>query len=341
MKRQALHRRLALATGAGNNRRVKLSMSAAMPAELVAASLAQRVPLGASGLAVAPLGWGMWRFAGAAPAIARARVEAALEIGCTLFDTADIYGAGTSGGFGAAEQLLGQLLRAEPSLRSRMVLATKAGIRPPLPYDSSADYLIEACEASLRRLATEQIDLLQVHRPDVLAHPAEVARALETLHRQGKIRAAGVSNYSAAQTRALMAHLTMPLASIQPEFSALAIEPLEDGVLDLALEQGLGVLAWSPLGQGQLAAGAAHGGAGAGDRAGRVSAALDAFAARRGLDRTILAYSWIMVHPARPIPLIGSQSPERIRALGAAYGVAWTRADWYAILAAARGAPLP
>ena len=306
MKRQALHRRLALATGAGNNRRVKLSMSAAMPAELVAASLAQRVPLGASGLAVAPLGWGMWRFAGAAPAIARARVEAALEIGCTLFDTADIYGAGTSGGFGAAEQLLGQLLRAEPSLRSRMVLATKAGIRPPLPYDSSADYLIEACEASLRRLATEQIDLLQVHRPDVLAHPAEVARALETLHRQGKIRAAGVSNYSAAQTRALMAHLTMPLASIQPEFSALAIEPLEDGVLD-----------------------------------GRVSAALDAFAARRGLDRTILAYSWIMVHPARPIPLIGSQSPERIRALGAAYGVAWTRADWYAILAAARGAPLP
>jgi predicted oxidoreductase len=312
-----------------------------MPADLVAASPEQRIPLGSSGLAVAPLGWGMWRFAGAAPALARARIEAALVIGCTLFDTADIYGAGTPGGFGAAEELLGRLLQAEPALRSRMVLATKAGIRPPMPYDSSADYLIQACEASLRRLATEQIDLLQIHRPDVLAHPAEVARALDTLHRQGKIRAAGVSNYSAAQTRALMAHLTVPLASIQPEFSALAIEPLEDGVLDLALECGLGVLAWSPLGQGRLAANATRSGPDAGGRAARVNAALDVIAARRGIDRTVLAYSWIMVHPARPVPLIGSQSLERIHALRAAYGVAWTRAEWYSILAAARGAPLP
>ena len=310
--------------------------------ELVnAASSAQRITLGASGLAVAPLGWGMWRFAGVDLASARARIDAALEIGCTLFDTADVYGHGPQGGFGAAEELLGKVLRAEPSLRTGMVLATKAGIRPPVPYDSSTAYLIQACEASLRRLGVEQLDLLQVHRPDVLAHPAEVARAFDTLHRQGKIRAAGVSNYSAVQTRALLAHLTIPLASLQPEFSALAIAPLEDGILDLALERGIAVLAWSPLAQGRLGTASDTNGLGADARAACVNAALDAKAARTGIERAALAYSWIMAHPARPVPLIGTQSPERIRGLAAAYGVAWTRTEWYAILAAARGAPLP
>ncbi len=313
-----------------------------MGSELVSASSpAQRIALGASGLAVAPLGWGMWRFAGVDLASARARVDAALEIGCTLFDTADVYGHGPQGGFGAAEELLGRVLRAEPSIRERIVLATKAGIRPPLPYDSSTAYLIQACEASLRRLGVEQIDLLQVHRPDVLAHPAEVATALDTLHRQGKIRAAGVSNYSAAQTRALLAHLTIPLASLQPEFSALAIAPLEDGILDLALERGIAVLAWSPLAQGRLGVVGNANGSAADPIATRVIAALDATAARMGIERVALAYSWIMAHPARPIPLIGTQSPAHIRALAAAYGVAWTRAEWYAVLAAARGAPLP
>jgi len=306
---------------------------------LSAVSSAERIALGASGLAVAPLGWGMWRFAGADLASARARVDAALEIGCTLFDTADVYGLGPAGEFGAAEALLGRVLRAEPSIRARIVLATKAGIRPGVPYDSSAAYLVAACEASLRRLGVEQIDLFQVHRPDVLAHPAEVARGFDSLLRHGKIRAAGVANYSAAQTRALLAHLTVPLASVQPEFSALATGPLEDGVLDLALERALAVLAWSPLAQGRLGASSAAPGTPA--PAARVINALDAMAERTGTPRTALAYSWIMAHPARPVPLIGTQSPARIRALGAAYGVAWTRAEWYAILTAARGAPLP
>lgn len=311
-----------------------------MCAELVSAiSSAERIALGASGLAVAPLGWGMWRFAGADLASALARVNAALEIGCTLFDTADVYGLGPAGEFGGAETLLGRVLRAEPSIRARIVLATKAGIRPGVPYDSSAAYLVAACEASLRRLGVEQIDLFQVHRPDVLAHPAEVAGAFDSLLRQGKIRAAGVANYSAAQTRALLAHLTVPLASLQPEFSALATGPLDDGVLDLASECALAVLAWSPLAQGRLAA--ASDAPGTAAQAARVIGALDAMAQRTGTARPALAYSWIMAHPARPIPLIGTQDPARIRALSAAYGMEWTRAEWYAILTAARGAPLP
>ena len=300
------------------------------------AAATERIALGASGLEVAPLGWGMWRFAGADLATARARIDAALSIGCTLFDTADIYGFGSAGGFGAAEELLGKVLRSAPALRRQFVLATTAGITPPVPYDSSATYLVQACEASLRRLGVEQVDLLQVHRPDVLTHPAEVARAFELLQRQGKVRAFGVSNHSAAQTRALLAHLTVPLATLQPEFSLLASDALENGILDLALERGIAVLAWSPLAQGRLGAGSSKD-----DAAARVIALLEVMSARTGVTRSALACSWIMAHPARPIPLIGTQEPARIRAFAAAYGVVWTRADWYALLSAARGVPLP
>ncbi len=299
---------------------------------------ASRIALGRSGIEVAPLGWGMWRFAGADPATARRRIEAALEIGCTLFDTADIYGYSTPDGFGGAERLLGQVLRPTPALRDRMVLATKAGITPPLPYDSSAAYLVQACENSLQRLATDRIDLFQIHRPDLLTHPSEVAAALERLRRAGKIRAAGVSNYSAMQLDALCQYMPFPLASSQPEFSALAIEPLSNGVLDAAMRHRLAVLAWSPLAQGRLGLAAGT----AGDlRATAVIAALDRVAARASVPRTAVAYAWVMAHPARPVALIGSQNPARIYEAAAAYAVRLGRQEWYQILEAARGEPLP
>jgi predicted oxidoreductase len=298
-----------------------------------------RIPLGKSGLEVAPMGWGMWRFAGADRASARSRVEAALEIGCTLFDTADIYGYGRGRGFGDAESLLGEVLREAPQLRDRMVLATKAGIVPPAPYNSSTRYLLDACDASLARLGVERIDLLLIHRPDLLAHPAEVAEAFERLRRAGKIRAAGVSNYTPAQVDALCAHLPFDLAAVQNEFSPLAIEPLADGTLDGAMRHGMAVLAWSPLGQGRLAARAGESSDSA--RADAVIAALDAVAGRAGTPRSAVAYAWIMAHPARPIPLIGSQNPARIREARSAYSVHLTREEWYRILVAARGARMP
>ncbi|HUO19155.1 MAG TPA: aldo/keto reductase [Steroidobacteraceae bacterium] len=298
-----------------------------------------RIPLGLGGLAVAPIGWGMWRLSQPGAASPRERVEAALEAGCTLFDTADVYGYGRGSGFGTCETLLGAVLRAAPGLRSRMVLATKAGIAPPVPYDSSAQYLLEACEASLRRLGVECIDLFQIHRPDLLAHPAEVAQALERLRRAGKIREAGVSNYSAAQLDALAAHLPFALASVQNEFSPLAIEPLADGTLDAAMRRGTAVIAWSPLAQGRLAT--PSGTLAADARTDRVIAALEAIARRDGTPRSAVAYAWIMAHPSRPIPLIGSQDPARIREARGAYAVHLTRADWYGILVAARGARLP
>src|SRR5258707_15550351 len=117
----------------------------------------------------------MWRFAGTDPGTAQKRIEAALDIGCTLFDTADIYGYSTPDGFGGAELLFGRVLRAAPELRQGMLLATKGGIFPPLPYDSSASYLTQSCEKSLERLVVDCIDLYQIHRPTLLNHPHEIA----------------------------------------------------------------------------------------------------------------------------------------------------------------------
>jgi predicted oxidoreductase len=229
------------------------------------------------------------------------------------------------------------VLREAPGLRQRMVLASKAGIVPRTPYNSTLPYLVEACEASLQRLGVERIDLWQIHRPDLLTHPAEVAAAFERLRRDGKILAAGVSNYSAAQFEALRAHLGFDLAAVQNEFSPLAIDTLTDGAMDAAMRCGTAVLAWSPLAQGTLAAAAE----GEDARATAVIVALDAVARRAGVTRIAVAYAWIMAHPARPVPLIGSQNPERIRAARSAYTVKLTHEEWYQILVASRGTGCP
>lgn len=290
--------------------------------------------LGKSPLSTSPLAWGMWRLTGDDVAAARRLVETALEAGFFLLDTADVYGADGPGGFGSAEALLGRVIAEAPSLRDRMVLGSKGGIDIATPYNSRADALVRACEASLKRLNTERIDLYQIHRPDLLAHPAETAAALSALRKAGKIAEAGVSNHTAAQTRALMAHLDHPLAAIQPEFSPLAIAALEDGVLDLALETGAGVLAWSPLGGGRI-------GAPGDERAHRVVGELTRVGRAHGVSPAVAAYAWILRHPARPVPIVGTQRPERIREAAAAVGFEMDARDWYAVLVAARGSPMP
>jgi predicted oxidoreductase len=292
------------------------------------------IPLGNSGVQVSPIAWGMWRFARSTTEEGRKLVEAALDVGVTLFDTADIYGFNGSGGFGDAEALLGRIVAAAPGLRERMVLATKGGIAPPLPYDSSRNYLMAALDASLRRLGVEHVDLYQIHRPDILAHPQEVARTLEDMVASGKVRAIGVSNYTVAQTEALLALLTVPLASHQPEFSALHLEPIENGLFDLTMECEIAVLAWSPLGGGRI-------GAPTDDRSARVAAALDVVAHANGVSRAAAAYSWIMAHPARIIPIAGTQNAERIAELADVFKVVWTRGAWYDVLVASRGERLP
>jgi predicted oxidoreductase len=291
------------------------------------------VQIGRHGPSVAPIAWGMWRFAGQSEANAQALVEAALGAGITLFDTADIYGFGEQG-FGEAEALLGRVFAAAPGLRSKMVLATKGGITPPMPYDSSAAWIMRAIDTSLTRLQTERVELWQIHRPDILTHPQEIARALEDAHRAGKIGAIGVSNFTPAQIEALAHFLTIPLASNQPEFSPLHLGPLVDGQFDQAMRMGMAVLAWSPLGGGRIAAPTNA-------REEAVAAALDRVAEAQRVSRTTAAFAWVMAHPARAIPIIGSQNAERIREAATATQVRWTRTDWYAVLVAARGEALP
>ena len=292
--------------------------------------------LGASGIAISPIAWGMWRLAegGRSAAEAARLIHAALDAGITLLDTADIYGFNGSGGFGDAEALLGEVLAAEPGLRARMVLATKGGIKPPLPYDQSSDYLNEAIDASLRRLKTDTIDLWQVHRPDILAHPQEVARTLDAAVAAGKVRTLGVSNFTQAQTAALNHFLTNKLVATQPEISPLRIACFENGELDQAMQLGLTPLAWSPLGGGRLAAPTS-----ARDKA--ATAALQTAADQAGVSLSVAAYSWLMAHPAGIVPIIGSQQVARIAEGAAALTMRWTRTDWYAVFVAARGENLP
>jgi predicted oxidoreductase len=290
----------------------------------------RRLTLGRDGPAIAPLSWGMWRLAGTRKEAAQL-IHTALDHGLNLLDTADIYGFDGSGGFGDAEALLGEVLAAEPGLRSRMVLATKGGIRPPLPYDQSPAYLAEAIDASLRRLCADHVDLWQIHRPDILAHPQETAAALEKAVASGKIGQIGVSNFTMAQIDALQSFLSKPLASTQPEISPLRITCFENGELDQAMRLGLRPLAWSPLGGGRLLSPESP-------RDVAVAAALDVVHAA---DRSVAALSWLMAHPAGIVPILGTQKSERIAAAAKALEVRWNRENWYAVLVAARGERLP
>lgn len=288
--------------------------------------------LGASDLEVGPIAYGCWRFAGTTTADAHAKVEAALDRGMTLIDTADIYGVDSPAGFGGAESLLGDVLAAVPALRDRMVLATKGGIVPGVPYDSSPTHLRDACEASLRRLRVDTIDLYQLHRPDLLAHPADVAETLIDLREAGKVREVGVSNHTPAQVAALRAHLgDVPLVTTQPEMSLLHLDPIDDGTLDDAMATATTPLAWSPLAGGRLANGEAPD---------ALRTTLDDLAGREGVSATTIALAWVIAHPSRPIPIVGTQQVDRIDEASRADGVTLSRSDWYALVAAA-GRDLP
>jgi aryl-alcohol dehydrogenase-like predicted oxidoreductase len=285
----------------------------------------------------------MWRFAGNDVKAARTRVEAALAAGINFFDTADIYGPDNDEPFGAAELLLGRVFAESPGLRDQIVLASKGGIRMGVPYDSSPKYLRAAVEASLTRLGVERLELWQIHRPDMLTHPADVAATLDAMVAEGKIAAIGVSNHTPGQTGALAKHLKAGVLTTQPEFSVLVTAPLSDGTLDRAMKHGQAVLAWSPLGQGRLGDGDPRPGrkVAEDERIARVKAALLAQGEKYGVGVAAAAYAWIMAHPAGIIPIVGTQHAGRIAESADAYKVRFSRAEWYAILVASLGENLP
>ncbi len=278
------------------------------------------------------LGYGCWRLVNMALADAQARIECALANGMNLIDTADVYGLDWGGtAFGSAEELLGQVLNAAPGLREQMVLASKGGIIPGVPYDSA--YLETACDDSLRRLGVEQLDLYQIHRPDMLTHPEETARVLENLQASGKVVEVGVSNYTPAQTQALSAFMSDGLASQQFEYSAVHLNALFDGTMDSCMQHQHLTLAWSPLGGGRLADPS--------QLPAELASTLDELAQREGVDLATLALAFTLAHPARPIALVGSINLQRIAEAKAALSVSLSRTDVYRIIQASMGVPLP
>lgn len=313
----------------------------------------QTMLLGISSLRSSRLAYGCWRVAGSwdvakitneSRAAGHRAIIAAYEAGYTLFDNADIYSAGE------AERILGEVLKEIPGMRSRILIATKCGIRPggtphprsPQRYDFSATHIIDSCEQSLKRLRTETIDLYMLHRPDFLADPAEIADAFLQLKSSGKVRYFGVSNFRPTLVTALQAACPMPLVAHQLEISLARLDPFTDGTLDQCLIDKITPMAWSPLAGGLI-------GAGAHDllpsqqsyRAETFLPAIDAVAKERGVSRTAVALAWLLKHPSGIQPIVGSINPDRIRQAAKADELDLTREEWYSLLLAARGEPLP
>ena len=248
----------------------------------------------------------------------------------TLIDTADIYGLGEPRGFGRAEEVLGDVLKASPELRDKMVLATKGGIDVVRPYDSTYDYLMAAMDKSLTRLKTDYVDLYQIHRPDITTPMTETARALNDMVKTGKTKYVGVSNFTVAQTRALQAHLDSQIITTQPEFSALHQHPMTDGTLDWCQEARVTTLAWSPLAGGRLFS-----------ENGAVIETLDRLAATYDSTRGNVALAFTMGHGADVIPIIGTQKTDRITDSAKAAHLPLTARDFYDIVEAYRGEKMP
>jgi predicted oxidoreductase len=265
-------------------------------------------------------------------------------LGYTLFDNADIYCRGE------AERILGEALKEVSGMRDRVVIVTKGGIRPggdPQPdspgrYDFSASYIIHACEQSLKRLGIETIDVYLLHRPDLLADPEEVAQAFSQLKAAGKVRHFGVSNFRPTLLTALQVACPMPLVAHQVEISVAKLDAFTDGTLDQCLIERITPMAWSPLAAGLIGGGATR--LLSSQKAYRPELflpVLEAVAQARGVSRTVVALAWLLKHPAGILPIIGTTNPERIREATQAPKLELTREEWYRLLIAARGEPLP
>ena len=258
-------------------------------------------------------------------------LENAIALGITSFDHADIYG-----GY-SVEALFGRALAAVPGLRQRMQIVSKCGIKVVAAarpahrinsYDSSRAHVMASVDASLRALRTDRIDLLLMHRPDLLMHPDELADTFSALQAAGKVLHFGVSNHTPGQV--LMLHRRHPLVAHQVEFSPLQMTALSDGTLEQCQDLGLAPMVWSPLGGGRLFSAQDA-------QALRVRTVLAELAAQHGVSMATLAYAWLLRHPARPVPVTGSGRLQALQEAVAAQALVLTAEDWYRVWQASIG----
>ncbi|AVH34601.1 aldo/keto reductase [Vibrio fluvialis] len=261
-----------------------------------------------------------------------------LELGITTVDHADIYGNYE------CEQLFGEALALEPSLREQLQIVTKCDIKlcsAKFPerkinhYDTSAAHIYQSVNNSLERLRVNEIDVLLIHRPDVLMDADEVAEAFTELHKVGKVKHFGVSNFSPAQFELLQSRLGKPLVTNQVEINPLNFDVAHDGTLDQMQMLRTRPMAWSCLGGGAIFNGES-------EQAQRVRAVLEELREELGaesIDQVI--YAWVRALPSKPLPIIGSGKIERVQAAVDALDLTLSREQWYRVWVASKGHGVP
>ena len=271
-------------------------------------------------------------------------IHTALDAGITFFDHADVYGGGTS------EEKFAEALNMTPRLRDTMILQTKVGIRQGF-FDFSKEHILEAVEGSLNRLRTDHLDVLLLHRPDALVEPEEVAEAFTILQDSGKVKYFGVSNQNPMQIELLTKFVKQPLIINQLQLSITNTGMIDAGInvnmkidssivrdgsiLDYCRLKEITIQPWSPFQYGFF-----EGVFLDNDKFPELNAQINTIAASRGVTNTAIAIAWLLRHPARMQPILGTTNPTRVKDACKASDVKLTRQEWYAIYLAA-GNKLP
>ncbi len=260
----------------------------------------------------------------------------AIELGINYFDHADIYGRGK------CEEVFGAALKRNPTLRDKMYIQTKCSIVPGSMYDFSKEHIISAVDGSLKRLGVDYVDVLLLHRPDLLMEPEEVAEAFDELEAKGKVKAFGVSNHSPLQIELLQREMKQKLSINQMQLSITNANmlasganvnlPCEDGInydgylRDYCRLKGITIQPWSPLQYGFIAGSFVNN-----KKYKSLNKVIDELAEKYGLTSTGMAIAWLMRLPDKMQPIVGSTNPDRIKAVAEAADVTISREDWYRI----------
>lgn len=276
---------------------------------------------------------GLWRltdYGDSSPAAIQERIEAALEQGVTTLDQADIYGGYMS------EEVLGKAFRAAPGLRDKLEIITKCDIVAPVGryadksvkyYDTSRAHILSSAEHSLSLMGIEQIDLLLIHRPDPLMDHFETGGALDELVASGKVRSVGVSNFKPWDVELLQSAMKNPLLTNQVEISLMHSQAMTNGDLAFHQKNGTPVMAWSPLGGGALFSEASEG----------LRKRLTNIGEAQNIDASAVAIAWLLAHPAQIVPVLGTNTLDRIRKIGDAARVKIDRETWFELYTLALG----
>jgi predicted oxidoreductase len=294
------------------------------------------INLGLSGLTVPVIAVGCMRINGIEKPEAARFVKTALDLGAYFFDHADVYGGGT------CEEIFAEAIGMNSSVREKILLQTKCGIRPGIAFDFSKDHILKSVDGSLKRLKTDYIDVLLLHRPDALVEPEEVAEAFGILHSAGKVRHFGVSNQQPMQIQLLQKYVKQPIVANQLQLSitnanmisqGLHVNMLDDGavnrdglILDFCRINDITVQPWSPFQYGFFE------GVFLGNKKfPKLNEKIDEIAKKYSVSNTTIAIAWLLRHPARFQPVTGTMNPQRLADCVKASEITLSKEEWYEI----------